>query len=71
MSATAAPYRPILMSPSDIAHLIKRPKGTVFRWVNEGRLTSYDGKYDYLELRDVISGTVKVPPKLPTLAAAS
>ncbi|MEW2301997.1 hypothetical protein AB0958_18825 [Streptomyces sp. NPDC006655] len=71
MPIADAPYRPVLLSPSDIAYLIGRPKGTVTRWAAEGRLTSHDGKYDYLELRDVISGAVRVPPKRPTLAAAS
>jgi hypothetical protein len=67
---TVTPYRPVLMSPSDIAHLIGRPKGTVTRWAAEGRLTSHSGMYDYLELRDVITGAVKAPPKRPTPAAA-
>ncbi|MGR3875788.1 helix-turn-helix domain-containing protein (plasmid) [Streptomyces graminifolii] len=71
MSPTQAPYRPVLMSPSDIAHLVGRPKGTVTRWAAEGRLTSYDGRYDYLELRDVVTGAVKVPPKRSTLTTAA
>lgn len=59
----------MLLTPADIAHLIGRPKGTVTRWAAEGRITSYDGRYDYLELSDVVSGAVKVPPKKTPLPA--
>jgi hypothetical protein len=61
-------YRPVLLSPSDVAHLIGKPVGTVKRWAHEGRITSHDGRYDYLEVRDVATGDVKVPPRR-TLAA--
>jgi hypothetical protein len=64
-------YRPVLLSPSDIAHLIGKPVGTVKRWASEGRITSHDGRYDYLEVRDVATGTVKVPPKRTALQAAA
>lgn len=64
-------YRPVLLAPADIAALIGRPEGTVKRWAHEGRITSYAGRYDYLELRDVATGTVKVPPKRSTLQAAA
>jgi hypothetical protein len=60
-------YRPVLLSPSDIAHLIGKPKGTVTRWAAEGRITSYGGRYDWLELRDVATGAVKVPPRRTAL----
>ncbi|MBP5926703.1 helix-turn-helix domain-containing protein [Streptomyces sp. LBUM 1483] len=64
-------YRPVLMSPSDVAHLLGKPVGTVKRWAHEGRLTSHDGRYDFLEVHDVATGLIKVPPKrtpLPTAA---
>jgi hypothetical protein len=64
-------YRPVLLSPSDIAHLIGKPVGTVKRWASEGRITSHDGRYDYLEVRDVATGSIKVPPKRATLQAAA
>lgn len=54
---------PVLLAPGDIAALIHRPVGTVKRWAHEGRLTSYDGRYDWLELRDVAQGRVTVPPR--------
>jgi len=63
-------YRPVLMAPSDIAHLIGRPVGTVKRWASEGRITSHDGRYDYLELRDVATGALKRPPKKALVPAA-
>ncbi|RPE39768.1 hypothetical protein EDD90_2786 [Streptomyces sp. Ag109_O5-1] len=63
-------YRPVLLSPSDIAHLIGKPVGTVKRWASEGRITSHDGRYDYLEVRDVATGGIKVPPKRTLQAAA-
>ncbi|MFI5814830.1 DNA-binding protein [Streptomyces sp. NPDC051643] len=56
-------YRPVLLAPADIAHLIGKPVGTVKRWASEGRITSHDGRYDYLEVRDVATGAVRVPPK--------
>ncbi|MEE1838194.1 hypothetical protein [Streptomyces sp. SP17KL33] len=59
------------MSPSDVAHLLGRPLGTVKRWAHEGRLTSHDGRYDFLELRDVANGSVKVPPKRTALTNAA
>lgn len=61
-------YRPVLLAPADVAHLLGRPKSTVTRWAAEGRITSYDGRYDWLELRGVATGAVKVPPRR-TLAA--
>lgn len=64
-----ADYQPVLLTPADIAHLIGRPKGTVTRWAAEGRITSYEGRYDYMELRDVVSGAVKAPPKRTPLTA--
>ncbi|MFI9331991.1 hypothetical protein ACIGZJ_31170 [Kitasatospora sp. NPDC052868] len=61
-----ADYRPVLLAPRDIAHLIDRPVGTVRRWAHEGRLTRHvGGRYDYLELRDVVEGRAKRPPKRP------
>jgi hypothetical protein len=62
-------YRPVLLSPSDIAHLIGKPKGTVTRWASEGRITSYGGRYDYLEVRGIATGAVKVPAKRTPLPA--
>jgi hypothetical protein len=58
-------YRPVLLSPRDIAHLIGRPVGTVKRWGTEGRLTRHNGRYDLLELRDVVEGRAQRPPKRP------
>lgn len=55
-------HTPVLLAPADVAHLISRPVGTVTRWASEGRLTSYDGRYDWLELQDVVAGRVRVPP---------
>jgi hypothetical protein len=61
-------YRPVLLAPADIAHLIGRPVGTVKRWAHEGRITSHGGRYDYLEVSDVATGAVKVPPKRTALS---
>ncbi|CCB73318.1 protein of unknown function [Streptantibioticus cattleyicolor NRRL 8057 = DSM 46488] len=58
--------RPVLLSPADTAHLLGRPIGTVKRWAHEGRLTSHDGRYDWMELRDVAAGRITCPPRLPT-----
>ncbi|MFJ3793878.1 hypothetical protein [Kitasatospora sp. NPDC090091] len=58
-------YRPVLLPPGVIAALIGRPVGTVKRWGHEGRLTRHDGRYDYLELRDVVEGRAKRPAKRP------
>lgn len=55
-------HTPVLLAPRDIAHLIRRPVGTVTRWASEGRLTSHDGQYDWLELQDVVAGRRRVPP---------
>lgn len=55
-------HTPVLLAPGDIAHLIGRPVGTVTRWQAEGRLTSYDGRYDWLELQDVVAGRRRCPP---------
>ncbi|BFP50009.1 hypothetical protein KCMC57_63770 (plasmid) [Kitasatospora sp. CMC57] len=54
---------PILLAPSDIAALLNRPVGTIWRWAHEGRLTSYDGKYDWTQVTEVASGARKTPPK--------
>ncbi|NUS11305.1 MAG: MerR family DNA-binding transcriptional regulator [Streptomyces sp.] len=64
-------YTPLLMTPADIAHLIRRPEGTVKRWAHEGRITSHGGQYDFLELQGVASGAVKRPPKKATLTTAA
>lgn len=56
-------YRPVLLAPADIAHLLGKPVGTVKRWASEGRITSHGGRYDWLELKDVATGTVRCPPK--------
>jgi hypothetical protein len=56
-------YRPVLLPPKDIAHLIGRPVGTVKRWGTEGRLTKHNGLYDWLELAEVLEGRATVPAK--------
>ncbi|WP_030237842.1 hypothetical protein [Streptomyces sp. NRRL S-350] len=67
-TATAAP---VLLTGADIAHLVKRPIGTVRRWASEGRITSYDGLYDWRELQPVARGEIAAPPlKTTDLAAA-
>jgi hypothetical protein len=60
-------YQPVLLDPSDIAHLIGRPASTVRRWAHEGRLTSHQGRYDWLELTDVAAGRTKRPPRRTTV----
>ena len=64
------PYRPVLLRPRDIAVLLGRPESTVKRWAHEGRVTSYNGMYDWLEFIDVVEGRATVPPRKTTAAAA-
>ncbi|MFI8459051.1 DNA-binding protein [Kitasatospora sp. NPDC085464] len=57
-----APAAPVLVTGADAAHLVKRPIGTVRRWASEGRITSYDGLYDWRELQPVARGEIAAPP---------